>query len=65
MITKRQLGIIFIILSLLAVMGSFVFDLVGGGQFKGIGPTQKIGLAAAGVIFFVGLTLLPLGDKPA
>jgi len=64
-VTKRQLGIIIIIISLAAVVGSFIFDLAGGGQFQGIGPTQKMGLATAGILFFVGLTLLPLGDRPA
>ena len=65
MITKRQLGIGFIIISLAAVVGSFAFDLLGGGQFQGIGPAQSIGLLAAGVLFLVGLSLLPLGDRPA
>lgn len=65
MITKRQLGIIFILISLTAVLGSFVFDLAGAGQFQGIGPAQKMGLAAVGLLFLVGLTLLPLGDRPA
>jgi hypothetical protein len=64
-ITKRQLGLIFIIISLIAVVGSFIFDLLGGGQYQGIGPAQKMGLAAAAVLFVTGLTLIPLGDRPA
>jgi len=64
-ITKRQLGVGFILISLAAVVGSFAFDLLGGGQFQGIGPAQRLALLAAGTIFLVGLSLLPLGDRPA
>ena len=65
MITKRQLGIGFILISLVAVAGSFAFDFLGGGQFQGIGPAQRLGLLVAGVVFLIGLSLLPLGDRPA
>lgn len=65
MITKRQLGIGFILISLVAVVGSFAFDFLGGGQFQGIGPAQRLGLLGAGVLFLIGLSLLPLGDRPA
>ena len=65
MITKRQLGIGFIIISVVAVVGSFAFDLLGGGQFQGVGPAQRLGLVAASALFLVGLSLLPLGDRPA
>jgi len=64
-ITKRQLGIGIILISLAAVVGSFAFDLLGGGQFQGIGPAQRLGLIAATALFLVGLSLLPLGDRPA
>jgi hypothetical protein len=64
-ITKRQLGIGFILISLIAIVGSFAFDFLGGGQFEGIGPAQRLGLMAAGVLFLIGLSLLPLGDRPA
>jgi hypothetical protein len=64
-ITKRQLGIGFILISLAAVVGSFAFDLLGGGQFQGIGPAQRIALIAASIVLLVGLSLLPLGDRPA
>jgi len=64
-ITKRQLGIGFILISVVAVIGSFAFDLLGGGQFQGVGPAQRLALIAAGAVFLVGLSLLPLGDRPA
>ena len=65
MITKRQLGIGLILIGLTAAVGSFAFDYLGGGQFQGIGPAQRLGLLAASALFLVGLSLLPLGDHPA
>ena len=64
-ITKRKLGILFILLGTLAILGSLAMDLVGGGQFSGIGPAQFKAMLASGVIILVGMTLLPLGDRPA
>ena len=65
MITKKQLGIGFILLGIAAIIGTFVVDLLGAGQFQGVGPAQKLALAAAGLVILVGVSLLPLGDKPA
>jgi hypothetical protein len=65
MITKRQLGLFFIGLAVLAIVGSFVYDFLGGGQFSGIGPAQRLALIGAGLVGFVGITILPLGDRPA
>jgi hypothetical protein len=63
--TKRSLGLTFIGLGALAVLGLLGIDLLGAGQFSGIGPTQRLALLAAGAVILVGVTLLPLGDKPA
>lgn len=63
--TKRELGLLFIALGGLAIVGLFGIDLIGAGQFSGIGPAQRLALLAAGAVVLVGLTLLPLGDKPA
>jgi len=63
--TKRQLGYAFIALGLLAAIGSFVNDMLGAGEFQGVGPTQRLALLAAGAIILVGVSLLPLGDRPA
>jgi hypothetical protein len=64
-ITKRQLGVGFMLISLAAALGSFAFDWLGGGQFQGIGPAQRLALLAAWALFMVGLSLWPLGDRPA
>ncbi|MCA9966449.1 MAG: hypothetical protein KC423_19505 [Anaerolineales bacterium] len=63
--TKRQLGYLFIGAGITAVIALFAIDLLGAGQFNGIGPAQKLALLAAGFITLLGLTLLPLGDNPA
>ncbi|MCB8943275.1 MAG: hypothetical protein H6658_05930 [Ardenticatenaceae bacterium] len=65
MVTKKQLGIGFILLGLLAIVGSFVVDWLGAGEFQGVGPAQRLALMGAGLVIVVGLTLLPLGDRPA
>lgn len=65
MITKRQLGLIFIVLGFAAIVGMFGMDLLGAGQHLGIGPAQQKALLAAGLVIIIGLTLLPLGDNPA
>lgn len=65
MITKRMLGIGFILLGLLGVAVMFVRDLTGSAEFEGIGPTQRLAILAGGAVVLVGLSLLPLGDRPA
>ncbi len=65
MITKRQLGLIFIFLGIAAIVGMLGMDLLGAGQHLGIGPAQQKALFAAGLIILIGITLIPLGAKPA
>jgi len=65
MVTKRQLGLLFIILGVGAVIAMFAVDLIGAGQFQGIGPAQRRALIVAGLAILVGATLLPLGNRPA
>jgi hypothetical protein len=43
----------------------FVADLTGRAEYVGIGPTQRLVLIAAAVVLVIGLSLLPLGDRPA
>ena len=65
MVTKRQLGLLFIVLGVGAIIAMFAVDLVGAGQFQGIGPAQRRALIVAGLAILVGATLLPLGNRPA
>ena len=46
-------------------MALFVNDLIGMSEFAGVGRIQRNYYIAAAVITVLGLTLLPLGDKPA
>jgi hypothetical protein len=64
-ITKRQLGVGFILLGAAVAVAMFAIDLLGAGQFQGIGPAQQRALLAAGAAILLGLSLLPLGDRPA
>lgn len=63
--TKRQLGIVFILIGLGGVTVLFIADFAGASQFDGVGPMQRLALGAGALITLVGLTLLPLGDRPA
>ena len=65
MITKRQLGIIIILLTLLGIAGLVGVDLVGAGEWSGFGPLQRIGAGLGGVAILVGIVLILLGKRPA
>lgn len=65
MVTKRQLGLLFILSGIGAAVAMFAMDMLGAGQFQGIGPAQRQALVVAAIIVVVGLTLVPLGDRPA
>lgn len=63
--TKRQLGLLFILIGAAGAIAIFGVDLLGAGRFQGVGPAQRAALAAAALLVVVGITLLPLGDRPA
>ncbi|MEM7333837.1 MAG: hypothetical protein AAF490_17245 [Chloroflexota bacterium] len=63
--TKRQLGYLFILAGVGSSLGLFALDFLGAGQFQGIGPAQRLALLVAGGVTLLGISLLPLGDKPA
>lgn len=65
MVTKRQLGLLFIVMGVGAIFAMFAIDLIGAGQFQGIGPAQRRALIVSGLVIFVGATLIPLGNRPA
>lgn len=63
-LTKRHLGLILIAGGVLAAAGMIaaeVFDAESGG----FGALQKMGVAVGAAVVLVGLTLLPLGSRPA
>lgn len=63
--SKRQLGLLFIVLGTAGAVALFGVDLLGAGRFQGVGPVQRAALAGAALLIVVGVTLLPLGDRPA
>ena len=65
MITKRMLGIGLVLATIGAVIGLVLYDLVGLAEYDGVGPLQRNIYIAAAVLFLLGLSLIPLGDKPA
>lgn len=65
MITKRQLGIIMVFFGFILTLGIFAIEWLDAGNFQGIGPLQRIALVVALAILFLGISLIPLGDRPA
>ncbi len=65
MITKKQLGLGMSAVGFVAFLAILAIDFLKAGKFEGIGPTQQIALIGAGLLMLLGLTLIPLGNKPA
>ena len=63
--TKRQLGFLFIALGVAAIIGLFAADFAGASSFDGIGPIQRIAIGGAIFLTLIGISLLPLGQRPA
>ena len=64
MITKRQLGYVFIAIGVLVVFAVLAANLIGA-RDPGFGPLQKIGLGGGAVIFLMAIPLIRLGNRPA
>ncbi len=64
-ITKRWLGYLLILGGVAGIAGPFLIDLLQAGQYQGIGSTQRLALAASLLLLAFGVSLLPLGDRPA
>ena len=62
-ITKRQLGIAFAAGGALAFIAILAVDILRG--HGAIGTAQKFALVACVGLLIMGLTLIPLGDRPA
>ena len=62
-VTKRLLGIALAAAGTLTFIAIFALDILR--QHDAIGPTQKLIFAACIGVFLIGLSLIPLGDRPA
>jgi hypothetical protein len=65
MITKRMVGVALALLGLALAVGALAVDLVGAGKWGGLGPAQRLAISAGVTVCLVGLSLLPLGNRPA
>ncbi|MCY3718849.1 MAG: hypothetical protein OXG07_04735 [Anaerolineaceae bacterium] len=64
-LSKRQLGLLLVLTGSVGFIGVLAIDLLDAGREGGLGPAQLLALAAMILIVLVGLSLLPLGDRPA
>jgi len=64
MITKRQLGYLFIALGLLIMVAVFAANFIGG-RDAGFGPFQVLGFGGGVVIILMAIPLIKLGNRPA
>lgn len=65
MISKRQLGVILLAGGLTSIATLLAIDWIGAGEFAGIGPVQRLALAAGSFVTVLGASLIPFGDRPA
>ncbi|HEX2908596.1 MAG TPA: hypothetical protein VHO69_17120 [Phototrophicaceae bacterium] len=63
--TKRHLGLILLVGGVLGFIGILGIDLLDVGREGGIGPAQQLALGLCVVAALLGLTLIPLGNRPA
>ncbi len=64
-LTKRQLGVLLIAGSGIAALAVLLVDIFRVGAFSGFGPAQLLAFGGCALIGLIGLSLLPLGDRPA
>ncbi len=64
-LSKRRLGLLLVLAGGAGFVGVLAVDLLDAGRVGGVGPTQSLALGVMSLIVLVGLSLLPLGDRPA
>ena len=64
-LTKRQLGWLIVLGGAALAAFTLAVNLLGLGHFSGFGPAKLMALAGAAVIIIFGLSLVPLGHRPA
>jgi hypothetical protein len=63
-VTKRQLGIVLVVAGIAVVIGTLAVEWINGGPTR-FGTVQKMALLLGTLCAATGLTLLPLGSRPA
>ncbi|HRE49132.1 MAG TPA: hypothetical protein PLD47_15495 [Aggregatilineales bacterium] len=63
-ITKRLLGILFVLGGGVGLGGVLLLDRLRGGAGD-FGPTQQLAVIGCGAVILVGLSLIPFGNRPA
>lgn len=64
MITKRQLGYLFLAIGALVIAGAVGANFIGG-RDAGFGPFQAMGIGGGVVIIVMAIPLIRLGNRPA
>ena len=64
-LTKRQLGWLFVMTGVGLSLAALGVDLVRAGRFTGFGPIQQQALSVGLGLLLFGLSLFPLGHRPA
>ena len=65
MVTKRQLGLFVVAVSVIGMIGVIAIDVLGAGNWSGFGPLQRMGIGIGLIAAVVGFILIRLGDRPA
>jgi len=65
LITKRMVGIALVVAGVIGLAAVAAVDLLGAGKWNGLGPAQRQAMVACAFASLVGLSLVPLGDRPA
>jgi hypothetical protein len=64
-VSKRLLGALMLTGGAGGLIGLLALDVIRGTLESGFGPVQQAAMGACAVLAVVGLTLLPLGKRPA
>lgn len=65
MVTKRHLGILLLVVGTSTIIVTLAIDWIGAGEFSGIGPLQRYALLGGALVTLIGISLIPLGNRPA
>lgn len=64
-VSKRLLGLLLVIGGIAGFVLIISIDILDVGREGGIGPAQQIALGVCVLMALIGLSLIPLGEKPA